>query len=132
MAKQTLIFDASVIAENLGNGRGRSGIYFATYNILRGLIDSGEFDVSLYSGADNFDFVDFVKREFGDDIKIYFTNKYALFLSKMIRLDKELRAKKRNISKLLLNIFVRKPIIFFGRNVKMPQFDVAFSYHVVL
>jgi glycosyltransferase involved in cell wall biosynthesis len=127
MAKQTLIFDASVIAENLGNGRGRSGIYFATYNILRGLIDSGEFDVSLYSGADNFDFVDFVKREFGDDIKIYFTNKYALFLSKMIRLDKELRAKKRNISKLLLNIFVRKPIIFFGRNVKMPQFDVAFS-----
>ncbi len=127
MAKQTLIFDASVIAENLGNGRGRSGIYFATYNILRGLIDSGEFDVSLYSGADNFDFVDFVKREFGDDIKIYFTNKYALFLSKMIRLDKELRAKKRNISKLLLNIFVRKPIRFFGRNVKMPQFDVAFS-----
>ena len=33
--KKTLIFDASVIAENLGNGRGRSGIYFDTYNILK-------------------------------------------------------------------------------------------------
>ena len=91
MAKQTLIFDASVLAENLGAGRGRSGIYFATYNVLKGLIESGQFDVSLYSGMDNFDFVDFVKREFGDNVKVYFTNRYAFFLSKMIRLDKKLR-----------------------------------------
>lgn len=127
MAKQTLIFDASVLAENLGAGRGRSGIYFATYNVLKGLIESGQFDVSLYSGMDNFDFVDFVKREFGDNVKVYFTNRYAFFLSKMIRLDKKLRENKHNIAKLLLNIFVRKPVKFFGHHIKMPFFDIAFS-----
>ncbi len=127
MKKKTLIFDASVIAENLGSGRGRSGIYFATYNILKKLIESGKFDVSLYSGADNFDFIDFVKNEFGHQIKIYFTNRYAVFLSRMIRLDKKLRAKKLNLTKLLLNVLVRKPIKFLGRKVKMPNFDIAFS-----
>lgn len=125
--RKTLIFDASVIAENLGNGRGRSGIYFATYNILKDLIKSGEFDISLYSGTENVDFVDFINREFGNGVKICLTNKYALFLSKMILLDKKLRAKKLNITKFLLNMFVRKPVRFFGRNVKFPHFDIAFS-----
>lgn len=127
MEKQTLIFDASVIAENLENGRGRSGIYFATYNILKGLIESEKFDVSLFSGADNLDFADFVKREFGSNVKVYFTNRYAQLLAKMILWDKNLRAKRLNITKLLLNIFIRKPVKFLGRHVKLPCFDIAFS-----
>ena len=44
MTKKTLIFDASVIAENLVNGRGRSGIYFATYNGKRNLYSGFESD----------------------------------------------------------------------------------------
>ena len=45
----------------------------------------------------------------------------------MMRVDKQLHARKRNILKLLLNIFVRKPVKFFGKNVKIPHFDIAFS-----
>ena len=125
--KRTLVFDASVIAENLGNGRGRSGIYFASYNILKKLIESGQFDISLYSGTENFDFVNFVKREFGSNTRVCITNRYALFLSRMVLLDKKLRKNRHNILKLLLNVFVRKPVRFFGRYVKMPHFDIAFS-----
>ena len=40
MTKKTLIFDASVLAENLVNGRGRSGTYFVSYNILKKIIFS--------------------------------------------------------------------------------------------
>ena len=127
MPKKTLIFDASVIAENLSSGRGRSGIYFATFNILKSLVESGQFNVVLYSEANDHQFVDFVKQEFGNDMKIYFTNRYALFLSKMTQLDKELRAKKHNIIKLLLNIFVRKPIKFFGQWMGVPYCDIALS-----
>ena len=127
MAKQTLVFDASVIAGNLNSGRGRSGIYFATYNILKGLIKSGRFDVSLYCGMDNPDFVNFAKQEFGKDIKIYFANRCGLFLSKMARLDKQLHEKKHNILKLFLNVFIRKPVKLLGRRIQMPKFDIAFS-----
>ena len=127
MKKNTLIFDASVIAENLDAGRGRSGIYFTTYNILKGIIDSNEFVVSLYTDKYNLYFINFIEQNFGKDIKIYFTNKYALFLFKMEKLDKKLREKKHNILKLLLDVFIRKPVRFLGSKVKLPHFDVAFS-----
>ena len=35
MKKKTLIFDASVIAENIKVGSGRSGIFFTACNILK-------------------------------------------------------------------------------------------------
>ena len=127
MTKKTLIFDVSVIAENLNGGRGRSGIYFATYNILKNLMKSERFNVVLYSEINDAEFIDFVKSEFGNNVKIFFTNRYALFLSKMTKLDKKLRAHRHNVLKLLLNIFVRKPVKFFGRLAGVPYCDVAFS-----
>ena len=43
MVKKTLIFDATVIADNLQIGRGRSGIYFVSFNILKHIISSDVF-----------------------------------------------------------------------------------------
>lgn len=127
MTKKTLIFDASVLAENLVNGRGRSGTYFVSYNILKKIIESNKFKISLFTDTDNIDFDNFVKENFGYNIDIYFTNKYVKFLSRMEKLDNKLRKKKHNILKLLLNIFIRKPIKFIGKKVKLPHFDIAFS-----
>ncbi len=127
MKKQTLIFDASVISENLGAGRGRSGIYFAAYNVLKNLINSGQFDISLYSTINSVDFIEFVKRECGESVNVYYANRYAMFLSKMSELDNKLRANKHNIVKLLLQVFVRRPVKFIGQNVRIPNFDIAFS-----
>ena len=132
MKKKTLIFDASVIAENIKVGSGRSGIFFTACNILKNLIDSGKFDVSLCCGFfNNAQFVDFVEKKFGKDIKIYYGNRFGGFLTKMQKLDEKLRKKHLNITKLLLNVFVRKPIRLIGNKVKLPHFDIAFSpvYH---
>lgn len=128
MKKQTLIFDASVIAENIsGKSSGRSGIYFTAYNILRKLVDSKCFDVTVHSEVGNIDFVNFIEHEFNNDVKIYFSNKYGKFLLKMVEVDKRLRANRHNIIKLLLNVFVRKPLRFIGKRRKLPVFDIAFS-----
>ncbi len=126
--KKTLIFDASVIAENIdGKRSGRSGIYFTAYNILKKLVESNQFDVSIYSEMGSIDFVNFIKQEFNGNVDIYFSNKYGLFLLKMVELDKKLRAKRLNILKLLLNVFVRKPVRFLGKKNATQVFDIAFS-----
>ena len=126
--KKTLLFDASVIAENIIHGAGRSGIYFTAYNILKELIKSDKFDVCLYCGnVYNTETVKFLHNEFGENVKIYFGNKFGPLNEKLAILDKKLRANKHNISKLLLNIFVRKPVKFIGDFVKIPSFDIAFS-----
>lgn len=126
--KKTLLFDASVIAENLDNGSGRSGIYFTAYNILNGLIKSSKFNVCLYCGTIyNDKVINFMRDNFGKDVKIYFGNRYGETIEKLAILDKKLRANKHNITKLLLNIFIRKPIKFVGKFVKLPRFDIAFS-----
>lgn len=124
--KKALIFDASVIASNLSNGRGRSGIYFATYNILKSLVKSEQFDISLYSTCAGDEFTNFVKQNFGK-LPIYYPNRYTVFLSRMAKLDKTLRAYKLNLLKLMLNVFVRKPVGLIGRCITLPNFDVAFS-----
>ena len=127
MSKKKLIFDASIIAENLNAGRGRSGTYFVAYNILKNIIKSNDFDVSLYTDSEDDNYIDFFKQNFGKNIKIYLTNKYCSFLSKMSKLDKKLREKKHNILRLFLNILIRKPVKFIGKKVKLPHFDIAFS-----
>lgn len=127
MKKKTLLFDASVIAENLHNGRGRSGIYFTTYNILKKLINSDTFDIDLYCSVETDEkFENFVHNNFGET-PIYFGNKYSKLLKKLAVLDGELRSKKHNILKLLLNVFLRKPLKFIGKTSKTPEFDIAFS-----
>ena len=127
MAKPTLIFDASIIAEGLHAARGRSGIYFAAINILSELIKSDKFDISLYCDCSySVDFVNFIHQNFGE-IKIYFGNKYGIFLAKMEALNDKLKKSHHNILKLLLNVFVRKPVRFFGNFVSLPYFDIAFS-----
>lgn len=128
MKKKTLIFDASILAENLKASRGRSGIFFATYNVLNELIKSEQFDICLYCDTIySNDFIEFVNKNFGENITVYFGNKFGIFLEKMQILDTKLRQSKHNILKLLLNIFVRKPVKFIGKFVKLPHFDVAFS-----
>ena len=128
MGKKTLIFDASVIAENLTAGSGRSGIYFVAYNILKQLIKSNMFDMSLFcKDLYNKDFFVFVEKEFGKDIKIYFGNRYIKLLKKLSDLDKKLRKSHHNILKLLLNIFVRKPIYFIGSIQRPVNCDVFLS-----
>ena len=131
--KKSLLFDASVIAENIIHGAGRSGIYFTAYNILKELIKSDKFDVCLYCGnVYNTETVKFLHNEFGQNVKIYFGNKFGPLNEKLAILDKKLRANKHNISKLLLNIFIRKPLKFIGNFVKIPNFDIAFSPFRVL
>lgn len=126
--KKTLLFDVSVVAENMIYGSGRSGIYFTAYNILKELIKSDKFDVSLYCGNTyNTETVKFLHNEFGENVKIYFGNKFGPLNEKLAILDKKLRANKHNVSKLLLNIFIRKPLKFIGDFVKIPNFDIAFS-----
>ena len=128
MSKKTLVFDASVIAENLAAGSGRSGIYFAAYNILKQLIKSEQFDVSLFcENLCNEDFYVFAEKEFGKNIKIYFGNRYKNLLKKLSDLDQKLRKSHHNILKLLLNLFVRKPIYFIGRARKLVDCDVFIS-----
>ncbi len=51
--KKKLLFDATVIANAVYKNAGRSGIFFASYNILAGLVNSGKFDVYLYSNLRN-------------------------------------------------------------------------------
>lgn len=128
MNKKTLVFDVSVIVENLTAGSGRSGIYFAAYNIIKKLIKSEQFDVSLFcENLYDEDFYVFAKREFGKNIKIYFGNRYKNLLKKLSDLDQKLRKKHHNILKLLLNIFVRKPIYFIGSVRKLVECDVFIS-----
>ena len=128
MDKKTLVFDASVIAENLTAGSGRSGIYFAAYNILINLIRSQQFDISLFcEKIYNEDFFVFVEKYFGKNIKVYSGNKYAKTLQKLSDLDQKLRKSHHNILKLLLNIFVRKPIYFIGLARKLVECDVFIS-----
>ena len=128
MKKKTFIFDTSVIAENLANGRGRSGIYFTSFNILKSLISSNAFDIKLYSSnLYDKDFINFIHEKFGDNIEIYFGNKYGILLKKLQNLDLKLHESHHNILKLLLNIFIRKPLQFIGSRQNLPEFDVAFS-----
>ena len=69
MNKKTLIFDASVLAESYNVCRGRTGIYFTSYNILKNIINYGQFNVSLFcSDAYDEGFVQFIKDNFGNDI----------------------------------------------------------------
>ena len=128
MNKKTLIFDASVIAENLNASSGRSGIYFTAYNVLINLIKSQQFDISLFcEKIYNKDFFVFAEKYFGENIKIYSGNKYAKILQKLSDLDQKLRKSHHNIVKLLLNIFVRKPIYFIGLVQKHVKCDVFIS-----
>ena len=128
MKKQSLIFDASVIAENLVASSGRSGIFFAAYNILDNIIKSNEFDVSLFcQNVCDEKFVDFAHNHFDNDINIIFGNKYSKLLKKLSDLNQKLRAKHRNILKLLLNIFVRKPVKIFGKINKAIHCDIFIS-----
>lgn len=53
MEKKKLLFDATVIANAIYKNSSRSGIFFASYNILAGLVNSGKFDVYLYSNLKN-------------------------------------------------------------------------------
>lgn len=115
MKKQTLIFDASVIAENLIASSGRSGIFFVAYNILDNLIKSEQFDISLFcQNVCNENFIDFIQEKFGKNINIIFGNKYSKTIKKLSDLDQNLRKSHHNILKLLLNIFIRKPVKLFG------------------
>ena len=128
MKKQSLVFDASVIAENLVASSGRSGIFFAAYNILDNIIKSDEFDVSLFcQNICDEKFVDFAHNHFGNDINIIFGNKYSKVLKKLSDLDQKLRVEHRNILKLLLNIFVRKPVKIFGKINKAIHCDIFIS-----
>ena len=128
MPKQTLIFDASVIAENLGPGRGRSGIYFVAYNVLRELVKSNNFKISLYCrSASCKEFNKFIKENFGNGISVYFGNHFATALAAMNVWNTNLRKHRLNLTKLLLNVFVRKPIKFLGSIIKLPHFDIALS-----
>ncbi|MFQ6727272.1 MAG: glycosyltransferase family 4 protein, partial [Alphaproteobacteria bacterium] len=130
MKKKTLIFDASGIAENISGGSGRSGIFFVTINILNCLIKSCEFDISLYCNANsnNVKFVDFVKERFGENISIYFGNKFYNLTDKMFCWDVRLRKYHHNIIKLLFNVFLRKPLNWLGKKIVfLPKFDIALS-----
>lgn len=127
MTKRTLIFDASVIAENLRANRGRSGIYFATYNVLKLLIKSEKFDISLYADLADDEFFNFAKENFGQDIQIYLGNKFASRLIKLKNLDTNLHKSTHNVLRALLNFFIRKPLKYFGDFVRLPHFDIAFS-----
>ena len=128
MVKKTLIFDATVIADNLQIGRGRSGIYFVSFNILKHIISSDVFDVKLYcSSGYNKDFLDLVHDNFGNSIDVLWGNKYGKLIKKLKILDSKLREKHHNIIKLLLNIFIRKPLNIFGKIHYLPDFDIAFS-----
>lgn len=128
MEKKTLLFDATNIVENLKKSSTRSGIYFTSYNILKGIIKSEQFDVYVYSSRVYNDKIKkFLFDNFGDNVKIILGNKYVFFIEKLSELDKKLREKKHNILKLLLNIFIRKPIKFLGKVSKFPEFDIAFS-----
>lgn len=51
--KKKLLFDATVIANAVYKNASRSGIFFASYNILTGVVNSGKFDVYLYSNLKN-------------------------------------------------------------------------------
>ena len=130
MKKKTLLFDASGIAENISGGSGRSGIFFVSINILNCLIKTGEFDILLYCNANsnNVQFVDFIKEKFGENIPIYFGNKFYKFSDKMFQWDAKLRKHHHNIIKLLLNVLLRKPLIWLGRKIVfLPKFDIALS-----
>ena len=128
MNKKTLVFDASVIAENLCMGSGRSGIYFTAYNILKQLKESDDFNISLFcENLCNEDFSVFVEKNFGKNIKIYFGNRYKNLLIKLSDLDEKLLKSHHNILKLLLNIFVRKPIRYIGLTRKLVECDVFIS-----
>ena len=129
MTKKTLLFDASVIAENLNAGRGRSGIFFTIFNILKNFVSDDTFDIKLYSDTESSeDFINFVHSNFGKNTEIYFGNRYTKLLKKLKDKDLKLRQNHRNISKLLLNIFIRKPLNFIGKvSIRLPKFDVAFS-----
>lgn len=128
MKKKTLIFDASVIAENLNPNGKRSGIYFTEINILKKLIKSEQFDISLFcKSAYGNNVMEFIHDNFGKDIKIYFSNKFGVLIEKLTIFDKKLHDNKHNILKILLNIFIRKPIRFIGNLSKVPDFDIAFS-----
>ena len=128
MIKKTLLFDATIIAESYMSERGRTGIFFTEYNILTQLLKSEDFDISLYcDGIYNNNFVNFIKNNFEKNVKIYFGNRYGIFLAKMQALDGKLHKKKHNILRLLLNVFVRKPVKFIGKFGNLPSFDIAFS-----
>ena len=128
MKKKTLLFDATNIVENLKKSSARSGIYFTSYNILKCIIKSEQFDVYVYSSRVYNDKIKkFLFDNFGDDVKIILGNRYAFLIEKLSELDKKLHEKNHNILKLLLNIFVRKPIKFLGKMSKFPKFDIVFS-----
>ena len=63
--KKKLLFDATVIANAVYKNASRSGIFFASYNILAGLVNSEKFDVYLYSNLKN---VECLKRVIQKDI----------------------------------------------------------------
>lgn len=134
MRKKTLIYDATIIADNISNlNSGRSGIFFVAYNVLKQLVKTEQFDVSVFcDNRYNKDFIDFAEKNFGKNIKIYSGNRFDGILKKLSDLNSKLRAHHLNISKLLLNIFVRKPIGFLGRFYKLPKFDIAVSPVFVL
>lgn len=128
MKKKNLVFDVSVIAENMVFGSGRSGIYFAAYNILVNLIKSQQFDIALFcEKLCDEKFLGFIEKQFGKNIKIHFGNKYAIKLKKLADLDQKLRKSHHNILKLLLNIFVRKPLYFAGLMHRVLKCDVFIS-----
>ena len=128
MEKKTLIFDASVLVNNIKPSSTRSGIFFTEYNILKRLIKSDKFVIFLYCNNEyDSDTVKFVHDNFGNNIEIYFGNRYGGKLKKLQKLDLKLRESRHNILKLLLNIFIRKPLKFIGKVSKLPKFYIAFS-----
>ena len=103
MEKKTLIFDASVLVNNIKPSSTRSGIFFTEYNILKRLIKSDKFVIFLYCNNEyDSDTVKFVHDNFGNNIEIYFGNRYGGKLKKLQKLDLKLRESRHNILKLLL------------------------------
>lgn len=133
--KRTMIFDATVLFSFYDEkGGNRSGIYFTECNILKGLIKSGLFHISLYGNLKHDDrIVRLAKNDFGEDIRVYLgiRNKYGRFLKKVAAVDRQLRRHGRNLFahalNTALNLLVYKPVRFLGNIRAMPRFDLAFS-----
>lgn len=128
MKKKTLYFDASFIIDNYKTvSRNRTGIYFASYNLLKKFAEDKRFSIFMDFYPQDYEIaMEFIKNEKLDNVKLAKNYNLCKLIEKIVVERKKARENKKRILQFLLSI--KKRILLSYYHLKQVfYYDIAFT-----
>lgn len=126
--KIRMLFDATVIANAANKSSGRTGIFFAAYNVLKEFLKRDDIFIELYSDIGSYACLNKVIEQDKNFYNINFTNDYSLFGKFYKKLEVLKYENKINKGSLVVRFFIKICIKFckiFCRIFKINLLDIS-------